>query len=394
LIITVSPAPLAGNVQLPANASALHRHLLCAALCSAHTLIEADCANLGTQALCDGLTRFGSRSAHDKQHYLIAPAKSHLQQGIRIDCARSITAMDLLLPLCNDVVFEHLPALNESAWQTRTSFLQEHGIHILRSGDTLHVRGSLKSGTYHFSRTFGIRLASSVMIALALCDGVSIISVDSDAHNMQSYLAMTAETMRRFGVEILSSATGYIVYGNQTYTSPRRCAVEADWDTAAMWLAAKHAGASIELENLPENSYQNSKRICALLPNVGRDVYLEGQLNLLPALCIAAAQCSEDTTIHGICTINNPCVDAVKSVLESMGIVCDVDESTMTIHGGKIRGAMVDCAGDSRLAMMTALCATFAQAPVTIQNAESVLKSDPSFYRRLQDLGADIQIEQ
>ena len=89
MIITVSPAPLAGNVQLPANASALHRHLLCAALCNAHTLIEADCANLGTQALCDGLTRFGSRSAHDKQHYLIAPAKSHLQQGIRIDSHRT-----------------------------------------------------------------------------------------------------------------------------------------------------------------------------------------------------------------------------------------------------------------------------------------------------------------
>ena len=92
--VTVSPARVAGPVQLPANVSALQRSLLCASLCSAHTLIEADCANMGTQALCDGLTHFGSRSAHDKQHYLVAPAKANLKQGIRVDCQNSITALD------------------------------------------------------------------------------------------------------------------------------------------------------------------------------------------------------------------------------------------------------------------------------------------------------------
>ena len=392
--VTVSPAALTGNVTLPANASALHRSILCAALCSAHTLIQADCANLGTQALCDGLTRFGSRSAHDKQHYLVAPAKTNLQQGIRIDCARSVTALDLLLPQCRDVVFEKLPQLNEAAWQVRNTFLAKHGIHILRSGDTLHVRGELKSGTYHFGRTFGIRLASSVMIALAQCDGVSIVTVEQDAKNMQSYLAMTADTMRKFGVEIISSATGYIVYGNQHYTSPKQYAVEGDWDTAAMWLAAQHAGADITIDNLPQQSHQCAKKICALLPQVGDIVHIDGQINLLPAICIAASQSENDTIIPGTFSKEDPCIGALSHVLESLGIKVEITADHMRVSPAKIRGGVVDCAGDSRLAMMAALCAAFAQQPVTLCNAQSVLKSDPSFYRRLQSLGADIQIEQ
>jgi 3-phosphoshikimate 1-carboxyvinyltransferase len=58
----------------------------------------------------------------------------------------------------------------------------------------------------------------------------------------------------------------------------------------------------------------------------------------------------------------------------------------MRVRGGKIRGCTIDSHGDHRIAMSMAIAALTADAPITIEGAECVAKSYPSFFDDLEQL--------
>lgn len=65
---------------------------------------------------------------------------------------------------------------------------------------------------------------------------------------------------------------------------------------------------------------------------------------------------------------------------------------SLTIHGVKRLpgGGVVDCANDHRIAMMAAVCAASAEAPVKLLGAECVRKSYPEFWTHFQLLGGEL----
>jgi 3-phosphoshikimate 1-carboxyvinyltransferase len=74
-----------------------------------------------------------------------------------------------------------------------------------------------------------------------------------------------------------------------------------------------------------------------------------------------------------------------------MGIRAEVTESTMTIYGGKPRGAEIEAHSDHRMAMSFAIAALFAEGDSTINGAEAVTKSYPRFFADLKKLGARLE---
>ena len=52
-----------------------------------------------------------------------------------------------------------------------------------------------------------------------------------------------------------------------------------------------------------------------------------------------------------------------------------------------LSGGVVDAANDHRIAMMAAVCASFASGPTTIRGAECGAKSYPDFFSDLESLG-------
>ena len=68
---------------------------------------------------------------------------------------------------------------------------------------------------------------------------------------------------------------------------------------------------------------------------------------------------------------------------EKLGIKVDItsNENRMLIHGGSIHGGVtVSAHHDHRMAMALAVMSLNADAPITIEDAESVAKSYPKFW--------------
>ena len=65
---------------------------------------------------------------------------------------------------------------------------------------------------------------------------------------------------------------------------------------------------------------------------------------------------------------------------------------SLTIHGVKRLpgGGVVDCANDHRIAMMAAVCAASAEAPVKLLGAECVRNPIRKFWTHFQSLGGEL----
>ena len=83
---------------------------------------------------------------------------------------------------------------------------------------------------------------------------------------------------------------------------------------------------------------------------------------------------------------------SVTRALRAMGGQVEEYADSLTIHGVKRLpgGGVVDCANDHRIAMMAAVCAASAEAPVKLLGAECVRKSYPEFWTHFQSLGGEL----
>ena len=84
-------------------------------------------------------------------------------------------------------------------------------------------------------------------------------------------------------------------------------------------------------------------------------------------------------------------LSTVAAALRAMGTQVEEGADSLTIHGReRLPGdGTVDCCNDHRIAMMAAVSAAFAQAPVKLLGAECVRKSYPEFWNHFIQLGGE-----
>ena len=112
--------------------------------------------------------------------------------------------------------------------------------------------------------------------------------------------------------------------------------------------------------------------------------------DLFPALVALAANCEGVSTIYGTERLlhkeSNRAVTLSEEYAKA-GIKVDIEEeNVMHVYGGKIQGCTIDSHGDHRIAMSMAIAALTATGPITIEGAECVAKSYPSFFEDLKQL--------
>ena len=78
-------------------------------------------------------------------------------------------------------------------------------------------------------------------------------------------------------------------------------------------------------------------------------------------------------------------------MIQSLGGCAEATESTLTVHGTGLRGGMVSCVNDHRIAMAAAIAATVADGPITILGAHCVAKSYPTFWEEYRNLGGNYE---
>lgn len=102
----------------------------------------------------------------------------------------------------------------------------------------------------------------------------------------------------------------------------------------------------------------------------------------LPVLCVAAAAARGETTIADAAELRVKESDRIGTMaagLRALGIMVTEHPDGLTITGGRLRGGRVRSEGDHRVAMAFAVAGLLADAPVTVDGAESIAVSFPEF---------------
>ena len=116
-------------------------------------------------------------------------------------------------------------------------------------------------------------------------------------------------------------------------------------------------------------------------------------IDLLPTMAVLAACAEGESRFSGIRSARlkeSNRVDAVKQELQKTGIRVLEEENQIIIMGGQPHGAVIDSHADHRMAMAFGVLGT-AVGDTIIEDAESVEKTYPDFWKALSVLGAGLE---
>ena len=399
--VVITPSRLAGTVRVPASKSAAHRALIGAALSDGPTILRISALNRDIEATMACLGALGATVRVSEGSLEITPA-GRVQGRVELDCGESGSTLRFLLPVaCALGASAHVVGrgrLPQRPNAALTEALRAHGASVDSDLLPMNLSGPIRGGAWALPGDVSSQYVTGLLFALPLLEEDSEIVLTTKLASA-AYVDMTLDALKRFGIEVHPTDTGWRVPGGQAYRSPGEIAVEGDWSAAAFWLAADALGANIRLEGLRDDTVQGDRAVQALL---GRKAIDAGHVpDLVPALAVVAASLPQTTVITGAARLRLKESDRLATtaaMLHALGHRCRVTEDGLIIEGGPPEAAgepirTVDGANDHRIVMAAAVAAAFADRPVRITGAEAVEKSYPDFFRDYQALGGLHHVE-
>ena len=120
--------------------------------------------------------------------------------------------------------------------------------------------------------------------------------------------------------------------------------------------------------------------------------------DLFPPLVALASFCKGTTVIHGVGRLAHKESNRALTLQEEfgkMGVSIALQDDVMLIRGGEgVKGAVVHSRHDHRIAMACAVAGLRADGATTIEEAQAINKSYPDFYTHLQQLGAEVTMQE
>ena len=266
------------------------------------------------------------------------------------------------------------------------------------------VCGPLHSATVEVDGSVSSQFITGLLLALPRAGRDTTLHVRNAVST--PYLDMTLDTAQRFGVEISQrDYEEFYIPGNQRFAATY-FSIEGDWSAAAMLLVAGATAGEITVRNVSMLSKQADTAICTALVRAGAAVINDADSvtvahrplhgfefdatncpDLFPALAALAAAAEGESVIRGTSRLEYKECNRAEAICEEyarLGIAVDIsEEDVMRIRGGAIHAARTRSHGDHRMAMSLAVAALRADGEVTIEGAESVAKSYPTFFEDL-----------
>lgn len=399
MIATIQPHPLEGAVRIPASKSVMHRNLIAAALSDKATDISCNAVNQDILATINCLSALGARIEQTPCGVHVKPLQKAIQEAT-LDCGESGSTLRFLLPVaatlgcsCTFIGSGRLPMRPNAPL---IECMRAHGICAGSDAVPLHISGRLCGGEYALAGNISSQYITGLLFALPLCGEDSAIRLTTPLESA-SYIEITAQTLREFGIRIERTSEGWRIPGGQPYRSPGSVHTEGDWSAAAFWLAANTLGARVQCEGMNDASVQGDRAILSQLSQLGTEIDVSDTPDLVPALAVAAAAHRGTTRIVGAARLRlkeSDRLSAVTQMLRRFGTPTEEFPDGLTIHGGnRFQSAVIDGVNDHRIVMAAAIAAAFAQGPVQITDAQAVRKSYPAFFDDFNALGGLARVE-
>ena len=397
-VITCARKEIRGTVILPASKSVSNRALVLSALAGGglpENLSDSD----DTRVLVDALARTGGRVdvGHAGTAMRFLTAYFALRGG-----EWELTGSERMRQRPIEVLVESLRQLGANI-----EYMAKEGLPPLRIGNAV-----LKGGKeIHPDASVSSQYISALMMIAPLLEGGLVINLRGKVVSAD-YIAMTAEMMRQFGVNVYFEEDRIAIPRGKY--SPVAFRVDADWSAASFFfevLAIAGAG-EIFLPGLKFDSLQGDARQVALWQQLGvktekvaggvrlcasneRVPFFEADMSDMPdvTLALVVACCLADIPfrLRGIETLYIKECDRVTAVTRELGKLGY--KLCVPVHGelcwNRERNTLIslhiDTYEDHRMAMAFAP-AGLKFPGLTIRDAQVVTKSFPGFWKQLDKL--------
>ncbi len=337
-----------------------------------------------------------------------------------VSSGESALTFRILLPVMG-AIGAPVTVREEGSLRSRTSkvfmdLLEAHGMRIETRGEGLiRLTGKLSPGTYRLPGNVSSQFVTGLMFALPLLRGDSRIAIDGSLES-EPYVRMTADVLRRSGIDIEEDKNGYFVKGSGNYSLPGGEVPEGDWSGASFWIfagACLERGRSVTVRGLNTESLQGDRAAPDMLDRMGADIAMGvdliivsgGELHgierdmsqtpdLVPAAVPAALSANGISVMRGIRRLRLKESDrpgSIADVIACLGGRTRGTENSLMIPGQRLKGGEVFSFNDHRIAMMTACMRVVSDGPVTVRNAEAVGKSYPEFWEDYAALGGKLE---
>lgn len=377
--IKIQPNKLFGEIDISTrmpSKSIMHRMLICSALSgqameiknpSEDNLATLECMNA---LLNDSNPVFNVRDSASTLRFLIPLA---------LALGKSATFI-LGESLKNRPINEFLTLLPSTKFEIKNN--------------TLTASGKILPGKYVVNREIcSSQYISGLMFALPLLNASSYIIIEEI--QSQSYIDLTIDVLKRFGVTIKKTDYGYEIPGNQAYKKSNDLTVEGDWSYAANFFVANELGSNIRITGLNKNSKQGDSVIQSI-DFTQSEIDVSQCVDIFPILAVLACKKQGETTLTNAKRLRIKECDRLHAMyeeLKNLGAILFEYDSALTIIGtGKLQGGDVFSHNDHRIAMALTMAAQICENPVVLSNAEAVNKSAPEFFKDFVDLGGKYEL--
>lgn len=333
-----------------------------------------------------------------------------------IDCGESGSTLRFMIPVAAalgvNAHFTGSGRLPMRPLNIFTDILPSHGAKFSSNMLPISISGKLTAGEYIIDGSVSSQFITGLLFALPCLDGNSNIILSSPLQSA-SYIDITIDVLREFGIHIEKTSDGYFIPGPQKYTA---CdyAVESDWSHSAFFIESAMIDGEICMDGLKEKSVQGDSAVLDIARRMGCDIAFDGSAlvcrhaklrgtvidasdipDLIPALAAAAAMADGQTRIINAGRLRiKECdrLSAMANGLKTLGADVAEEQDSLTItgvkalHGGKINGY-----NDHRIVMAFAILGSHIGG-VEISDVGAVKKSYPDFFEDFKALGGKYNV--
>ena len=424
------------EVDIIPSKSYAHRAYICAML----ALMSSKSLGSDDESIIDVLAGYPKGRMDDMSLDIKATRYAVLEMirhgagsALKLDTGESGSTLRFLIPVAGalgiSASFMTHGRLSERPLDDLVSALSEHGVIVDKDGREFSVSGKLTPGTFSIRGDISSQYITGILLALPMTGGGRIDL--TTPLKSRKYVDITIDVMRGFGVTVEEDESGFRIGESERYDLPEEASqtetpqIEGDWSNAAFWIAAGLMGSGpVRINGLRYPSSQGDMEIVDIAKRFGGNIEIsDGSVtaypsgltgtevdvsdipDLAPPLAALAAAAKGITRLKGTARLRLKESDRMASIVSALtgsGIGAYDSDDEIIISGagngeagGELApvGGEIDGKGDHRIVMMAAVLSLITGGKVLIKGSRAVDKSYPGFFRELERMGLDTNLE-
>jgi len=424
MIAIVHPSNITGSIKAPRSKSDMQRACAAALLHHGTTTIKDPGRSNDDKAALDVISKLGA-TISDHDDVISVQSNGVHPKYAEINCGESGLGIRMFTPIAalssKKLTISGIGSLVNRPMNFFDEIFPQLGIDISSNNGKLplQIQGPLKPNNIKVDGSLSSQFLTGLLMAYAASSPQDVTITVKDLKS-KPYIDMTLQVIEAFGMKLPMVKNYESFYFDKAVSNKNTDHViyniEGDWSGAAFLFVSGAIANEISISGMRNDSVQADKKILEAINDAGASIKFQdgtytvgpSDLNafefdatecpdLFPPLVALAAYCKGVTRIKGAKRLTHKESNRALTLQDTfgkMGVKIDLDDDWMMIHGSSIlKTAHVHSHHDHRIAMAAAIAALRADGPVTIEDAEAINKSYPAFYKDLQTLGAQIDIE-